>query len=123
MKRLILGIIILGGVINANEILYSCRQAKSELLDLNKESSNGYKKGSMVIDLISKNKKVYVKNNTGDVELIYLGNSANPQFLEKVSSGHFVLYTIHEKAKIMTIQKSYDMIGHPIMVNSYLYCK
>ena len=75
---------MLSSIINADEILFSCSQAKSEL--------------------------------------IYLGNTSNPQFLEKVSSGHFALYTMHEKSKIMTMQKSYDMMG-PIMVNSYLQCK
>ena len=123
MKRLIISLFVLSGLVNAAEILYSCSQAKSELLDLKKESSNGYKNGSMIVDIITKNKKVYVKNKTGDVELVYLGNASHPQFLEKVASGHYVLYTIHEKSKIMTIQKSYNMLGHPIMVNSYLKCK
>ena len=123
MKRLILSIFILSGSINADEILYSCSQAKSELFDLEKESSNGYKKDSMTIDIVLRGKKVYVKSNSGESELIYLGKALNPQFIEEVSSGHSVLYTMHEKVKIMTIQKSYSMIGHPIMVNTYLHCK
>ncbi|WP_415406989.1 hypothetical protein ACLHDG_00220 [Sulfurovum sp. CS9] len=123
MKILILSFFILSGITNADEILYSCSQAKTELFDLEKESSDGYKKGSMTIDIIIKDKKVYVKSNTSESELLYLGNTSSPQFLEKVSSGHFVLYSVHEKSKVMTIQKSYSMIGHPIMVNSYLRCR
>ena len=122
MKTLILSFFMLSSIINADEILYSCSQAKSELFDLEKESSNGYKKGSMTIDIIFKNKKVYVKSNSSESELIFLGNASSPQFLEKVSSGHTVLYSVHERSKIMTIQKSYNMMG-PIMVNSYLQCK
>jgi len=123
MKTLILSFFILSGLANANEVLYSCSQAKTELFDLQKESSNGYKKGSMTIDIILRDKKIYVKSNSSESELIYLGKSLNPQFIEEVSSGHVVLYTMHEKAKVMTIQKSYSMVGHPIMVNTYLRCK
>ena len=122
MKTLILSFFILSSIISADEILYSCSQAKTELFDLAKESSNGYKKDSMTIDIIIRGKKVYIKGNFGESELEYLGNASHPQFLEKVSSGHFVLYTMHKKSKIMTIQKSYDMMG-PIMVNSYLHCR
>ena len=57
MKTLILSFFILSGIINAKEILYSCSQAKTELFDLQKESSNGYKKGSMTVDIILKGKK------------------------------------------------------------------
>ena len=122
MKTLILSFFMLSSIISANEILYSCSQAKSELFDLVKETSNGYKKGSMTIDIIYKNDKVYVKSNSNESELIFIGSVAKPQFLEKVASGHAVLYTVHKRSKIMTIQKSYDMMG-PIMVNSYLQCK
>ncbi len=115
---------MLSSIINANEILYSCSQAKSELFDLVKETSKGYKKGSMTIEIIYKNDndKVYVKSNSSESELIFIGSVEKPQFLEKVASGHAVLYTVHKRSKIMTIQKSYDMMG-PIMVNSYLQCK
>lgn len=123
MKTLILSFFMLSSIVNANEILYSCSQAKTELFDLEKESSKGYKKGSMTIDIIFKNEKVYVKSNSSESELIFLGNASSPQFIEKVASGHVVLYSVHKKSKIMTVQKSYSMLGHPIMVNSYLRCR
>ena len=123
MKTLILSFFMLSSIINADEILYSCSQAKSELFDLEKESSNGYKKGSMTIDIIFKNKKVYVKSNSSESELISFWYVWKLMFLEKVASGHVVLYSVHEKSKIMTVQKSYSMLGHPIMVNSYLKCR
>ena len=54
----------------ADKILYSCSQAKSELYDLTKESSNGYNKGSMTIDIILKGSKYYANSNSSESELV-----------------------------------------------------
>ena len=106
----------------AEKVLYTCDSAKSELYDLIKLSSNkGYKNDSLSLKIILKNKKVYINSGSSESELIYL-EGRNSQFLEKVSGGHYVLYTIHTASKIMTIQKSYDLAG-PIMVNMTLQCR
>jgi len=120
--KFILSILFLMNIaFGADKILISCSNAKTELYDLVKKTSTGYSKGPMTIDLIIKGNKVFVKSNTGESELIYLGGK-NPQFLEKVPSGHYVFYTYFKKQKILTIQKSYDLFG-PIMVATYLACK
>jgi hypothetical protein len=119
MKK-ILGIMIVGLVLNLHakkEILYSCNEAKSELYDLVKETGNQYTKDSLSLTLYEENNKYYVKS-TSTSEIIYIGGN---QFIEKVSSGHSVLYTIHKDHSLLTIQKSYDLAG-PIMVNIYLHC-
>jgi hypothetical protein len=100
------------------EVLASCSDAKAELLDLNKEKTNGYEKDSMSLEIIGENDKIYVKRGNDKTELYYLGGN---QMLEEVKSGHNVLYTLHDK--FLTIQKSQDFLGMPVMINIYLKCK
>jgi hypothetical protein len=103
----------------ADKVLTSCFNAKVELYDLATKSSKGYQKDSMTIDIIERSDKYFVKSNTSESELIYIGGN---QFIEEVSSGHSVLYTYFQNRNILTIQKSYEMFG-PIMLNTYLECK
>ncbi|MBL0686568.1 MAG: hypothetical protein JJV94_01915 [Sulfurospirillum sp.] len=120
MKFIFMSLIILASMsFGADEILASCSNSKSELLDLRKGDTKGYSKDSVIIDLIIRGKKIYAKSNTSESELTYLGGN---QFLEQVNPNNNVLYTYFKKSKILTIQKSYDMLG-PIMVNMYLECK
>lgn len=120
--RLIISILILFNSIYASDkILASCYDTKSELVDIGKQTSKGYESDSLKFDIIIKGEKVFVSSNLGNTELIYLGGN-NPQFLEKVQSGHHVLYTYYPNSKLLTMQKSYDFLG-PIMVNAYLKCK
>lgn len=122
MRSIIFFILILSNISYGSEkILASCYNAKSELMDIGKETTKGYEKDSLKINLIIRGEKVYIGSNTGESELIYLGGK-NPQFLEEVQSGHNVLYTYYPNSKLLTMQKSYDFFG-PIMVNVYLKCK
>lgn len=121
MKFILSILLFVNIVFGYDKILATCSNTKAELLDLKKKTTKGYTKDSMTMDIVIKGKKVFAKSNTSESELIYLGGN-NPQFLEKVASGHIVLYTYFEKEKILTIQKSYDLFG-PIMVNMYLKCK
>ncbi|NOR58340.1 MAG: hypothetical protein GQ474_07440 [Sulfurimonas sp.] len=121
MKFIFMSLLMVSMSFAADKIIASCSNAKSELFDLGKETSTGYNKDSMTMNLIFRNEKVYAKSNSSESKLVYLGGK-NPQFLEEVASGHNVLYTYFKKQKILTIQKSYDFLG-AIMVNIHLKCK
>jgi len=121
LKFILISLLIVSISFGSDKVLASCSNAKTELLDLSKETTAGYTKDSMTINLIIRGEKTYVQSKIAESELIYLGGT-NSQFLEKVVSGHNVLYTYFEKSKILTVQKSYDLFG-AIMVNTYLECK
>ena len=124
MKKYFIVMLMLNSICFASgidKVVASCNDAKSELIDLGKNETKGYKKDSMKIDIIMRDKKVFVKSNSGESELIYIGGK-NEQFIEEIASGHKALYTLFKKQKLLTIQKSYDFFG-PIMVNTYLKCK
>ncbi len=101
-----------------------CKNAKVDLVDLRKGESDGYSKDSLKTNLFidTKSKKVFVENSGGKTELIYISDSqgGTMHFIEKAPLGAIILYSLHDN--ILTIQKSYNLLGKPIMVNSYLTC-
>lgn len=107
------------------KLFVSCSKAKDELVDLEKDSNNGYEKNNLEADIFydDKTKKFYLNYET---ELFFLDNldmgARVIQFLEPILSGHYALYTLHKDSLILTIQKSYNLKGS-IMVNIYYKCK
>jgi len=104
--------------------ILSCGNTKSEFVELSTGKIDGYTKDSLVADIVVKNKtnKFYIKVGSSISELIEIDkNRYAIQFIEKVASGHSVLYTI--LGNKLTIQKSYSMLGTPVMVNMILECR
>ncbi|MCR1815702.1 hypothetical protein [Aliarcobacter butzleri] len=121
-KMIVLLLLVSKSLFAKNEILFTCSDAKSEFINLNEGSKNGYKKENLelVFTIDEKTEDIFV-NGT---KLHKLGLSSNIfQFLEPVLSGHYVLYTFHKDSSILTIQKSYKLFNDPVMVNIYLKCK
>lgn len=118
-KSFLLLILLLVSSVNAS-VLLSCKENRAELYDIKKQTSDGYKKDSLSINILEENKKFYVENvkRTWKSELIPIGGY---QFLEKIPAGHHALYTIHPKENVLTIQKSYNSFGG-IMINMYMQC-
>jgi hypothetical protein len=113
-------------LIHADDITVfrTCSNAKSEFIDLTTKKTNGFKNDSMKLKILEsvKSKKVYIKSKTTLTEIeILTVRKGFVQFLEKVVSGHNVLYTLI--GDILTIQKSYSLLGKPVMVNTYLTCR
>lgn len=119
-KLLFISILIVSNIYaETSKVIASCANTKSELVDLKKIDTKGFKDDSLSVDIILRDKKAYLISNSSSTELFFIGGN---QFLEKVAAGHSVLYTYFENKKILTIQKSYDLFG-PIMVNMILKCK
>ena len=102
-----------------DNVIANCVDTKVEVVNINDGTTKGFIQDKMKIKLLVRNDKVFLVSNGGESELIYIGNN---QFLEKVASGHHILYTYNEKIKMLTQQKSYDFLGKHLMVNAYLKC-
>lgn len=106
------------------EVFASCDNAISELVHLRNNKTDGYKTDSMTLKLIidKQTKDFYVKVNRVKSKLVVVSTTNDYyQFIEPVGSGHKVLYTLHRRK--LTIQKSYSLLGTPVMVNTILDCK
>ena len=99
-----------------------CYNAKAELIELDTGKTNGFSKDSMKLNLIIRNNTAYTQSRFGKAKLLYIGGY-NPQFIETTTIGNKILYTFLVKEKILTIQKTYELFNHPIMVNVYMQCK
>lgn len=109
---------------NNYDVIASCDNAKSEFVELTGIKTDGYEKDSMVLSIVGDKKTgdIYLKVKSNVVKLIMIDKSNEAyQFIEKVASGHSVLYTLFGNQ--LTIQKSYSFLGNRRMVNTILECK
>ncbi len=126
--RILLGIFFLVASSYAeNKVLVKCSQAKSQVIYLDTGKVGKFEKDKMQLVLFY-NDKMEMFVDRADVKIIpskLVNISTNKnilQFLEPVADGS-ILYTLHTNIGILTVQKSYNMIIKPLMVNTFLKCK
>lgn len=105
------------------KIILHCYQAKTEFVNLNKKvKKTTYSKDSLKLNLIITKNNAYIISKYAKSKLLYLGGYNSLQFIEQTPMNNNILYTLLIKDNILTIQKSYYLLGNPVMVNIYMKC-
>lgn len=113
---------------NEATVFAICENAQNQVVELNTGKKSNFDKDKMILILYyDDNKNFFV--DRGDTKIIpselapLPTNSKNIiQFLEQIPDSS-ILYTLHINQKALTVQKSYNLMGKPIMVNTFLKCR
>ncbi len=110
------------------ELLATCGNAKVQVINLSKGKIEKFQKDKMILTLSFNNRyEVFLGRKDKKItptKLTVISSSKKSlifQYVEPIPDG-YVLYTYHMLNKILTVQKSYSLLGMSLMSNVILTC-